>query len=338
VREAQHIDNETSQTQVQPGQAVKLLNDRLKYISRVNVDVADWLQVRIPTSRLGHKRRAAANGVGRNGGALKNSTRRHCASSQANNFPMTLQIWGKATTPASSPCTHPLTPSSVFSTPWQKIVSSTQALADSHSTLSQNIGRDVEMPLRDFASSSREMQAMATITGNLQSIGKDVELAQKKADKLKDKGGKAATSKVASAASEVENAQGQWDSQAPYVFERLQAVDEERVDHLRNVLTQYQTHITDCTTSAGSQGEECMNAILNVQTADEIKTYAMRTTRGISAAAPSSAAKRRMSRADIPPPPPPPTTDAGSSLAPVPSLSRPDELSSQRSSSCRLRV
>jgi hypothetical protein len=229
----------------------------------------------------------------------------------------------------------PLTDASIFSTPWQKIVSSTQALAESHYTLSQNIGRDVEMPLREFANSSREMQAMATITGNLQSIGKDVELAQKKADKLKDKGGKAAAGKVASAASEVENAQGQWDSQAPYVFERLQAVDEERVDHLRNVLTQYQTHVTDCVTAAGREGEDCMNAILNVQTADEIKTYALRTTRGLPATPATSAAKRRMSRADAPPPPPP-STDAGSSLAPVPSLPRPDELSSQRSSSCRL--
>lgn len=268
---------------------------------------------------------------------------KRCASSPPNNLPMKPRIWGIAAL-LPPPSRSRANPSSIFSTPWQKIVSSTHALADSHYSLSQNIGRDVELPLREFANSSREMQAMATITGNLQSIGKDVELAQKKADKLKDKGGKAAAGKVASAASEVENAQGQWDSQAPYVFERLQAVDEERVDHLRNVLTQYQTHVTDCVTSAGREGEDCMNAILNVQTADEIKTFSLRSTRGLpatstaTATATSSTAKRRMSRADASPAPPPPTTDAGSSLTPVPSLPRPDDLSTQRSSSCMVNI
>ena len=33
------------QTHLQPAQAVKVLDDRVKYINRVNVDIADWLQV-----------------------------------------------------------------------------------------------------------------------------------------------------------------------------------------------------------------------------------------------------------------------------------------------------
>ncbi|KAF2421828.1 hypothetical protein EJ08DRAFT_690123, partial [Tothia fuscella] len=279
-------------THIPPGQAVKILNDRIRYIGRVNVEVADWLQ-----------------------------ERRRIEEQYAQSM---RKLAGK-------PFSDEASDLGIFSTPWQKIVSSTQALAESHYNLSQNIGRDVELPLRDFATQNAEMQAIATITGNIQSLGRDVENAQKKADKLKDKGGKAAAGKVASAASEVENAQGQWDSQAPYVFERLQAVDEARVNHLRDVLTQYQTHIIDSGSTVESTSAETMNALLNLQTEDEIKTFAMKTTRTLPTA---TSARRRMSRAaEQPPPPPPPTTDVGSSLSPVPSLPRPDDLSSQRSSS-----
>jgi hypothetical protein len=242
--------------------------------------------------------------------------------------------------PAAPAESRALTSSSIFSTPWHKIVTSTETLAQSHHNLASNLGQDVEVPLRDFATGNREMQAMATITGNLQAIAREVDTAQKKADKLKEKGGKAAAGKVASAASDVENAQGQWDSQAPYVFERLQAVDEARVDHLRNVLTQYQTHVIESGSTISTSAEECLNALLNVQTADEIQTFALKTTRTLpTTTSTSTPAKRRMSRADTqssfaanPNASLSPTT---SQAAPIPPVPRLDDGSSQRSSSCK---
>jgi hypothetical protein len=194
------------------------------------------------------------------------------------------------------------------------------------------------------------MQAMANITGNLRAIAKEADNAHKKQAKLNEKGGKAAAGKVASAASEVEAAQGQWDSQAPYVFERLQAVDEARVDHQRNGLTQFQTHVIECFSATGSSAEECLNALLNVQTADEITTFAIKTTRSLPAVAPTTGAstgtstmgslmsttatqERRKSLRQESMPPPPPTTDAGSSLHPIPSVPRQDEAASNRSGS-----
>lgn len=121
---------------------------------------------------------------------------------------------------------------------------------------------------------------MSTIGGNLASVARDVENAQKKSDKLKDKGGKAATGKVANAASDVESAMSQWDSQAPYVFEKLQAVDESRCNHLRDVLTQLQTHEVDQVERNRVTAEQCLNALLNVETADEIKTFTLRVLSG----------------------------------------------------------
>lgn len=124
------------------------------------------------------------------------------------------------------------------------------------------------------------MQAMSTIQGNLASMARDVEKAQQKAEKLQGKGDRAAASRVANASSEVENAQSQWDTQAPYVFESLQAVDETRINTLRDVLIQMQTHEVDMVTKSQSTAEQCLNVLLSLQTEDEIKTFALRAVQG----------------------------------------------------------
>lgn len=158
---------------------------------------------------------------------------------------------------------------------------------------------------------------MPNMSGNLQALAKEMENAQRKADKLRDKGAKAAASKVANAASEVDNATSQWDSQAPYVLEALQAVDESRLDHLRDVLTQYETHEVDLVERNRSTVEQCLNALLNIQTADEIKTFTARTTGG------KPKIERQPSR----------TPPASSTLAPPTPPAGGDDGASQRSGS-----
>ncbi len=121
---------------------------------------------------------------------------------------------------------------------------------------------------------------MGTIQGNLAAIAKEVESAQKRADKLQGKGAKAAAGKVANATSEVDNANSQWESQAPFVFEKLQAVDESRLNHLREVLTQLQTHEVDQVERNRITAEQCLNTLLSVETADEIKGFSQRVAQG----------------------------------------------------------
>jgi hypothetical protein len=187
--------------------------------------------------------------------------------------------------------------------PWQRIVSGTENLAAAHETLATKIETDVENPLRTFASRNREMQAMTTVQGNLNSIAKELVSAQKKAAK----GGR----KADTATMTVDEASRQWESQAPYVFEQLQALDETRVNHLRDVLTQFQTHELDSTEKTRVSAESCLNALLNVETADEIKTFVARATdgrAGLLRRRSSAAASARPASAQIraPPTPPPP--------------------------------
>ncbi|KAI9809457.1 MAG: hypothetical protein M1827_006837 [Pycnora praestabilis] len=224
---------------LQPGEAVAALNDRVKRVGKINTEIADWLQERRRVEEV---------------------------------YVQSLKRLAQKQPPDES------SELGVFATPWQRIVSSTDSLAQSHSILAQKIEMDVERPLRDFGTKNREMQAISTMQGNLAAMAKEIESAQKKSDKLKDKGGKAAAGKVATATSDVESATSQWESQAPFVFEKLQAVDESRLNHLRDVLTQFQTHEVDQVERNRVTAEDCLNALLNVETADEIFTFAARTT------------------------------------------------------------
>ncbi|KAI5193668.1 hypothetical protein E4T39_08852 [Aureobasidium subglaciale] len=231
---------------LEPGQAISVLNDRVRQVGRLNSDIADWLQER---RRLEEQYSA---------GLRKLAKRSPPGDS--------IQDLGYFDPPKID----------IFSVPWTTLTSALETLAESHQVLAQRIEVDVERPLRDFGSTSREMQAMSTIQGNLTSMARDVENAQKKSERLNNKG----SNNAGRADSELEGAQSQWSSQAPYVFESLQSLDESRLNHLRDVLTQFQTHEIDAIEKTRVSAESVLNILLNIETADEIKTYALRVASG----------------------------------------------------------
>lgn len=117
------------------------------------------------------------------------------------------------------------------------------------------------------------MQNIYTISNNLSNIAKELEDAQGKSDKLSKKGNKANSQKVDMASSKLESAQQQWDSQAPFVFESLQALDESRVNQLRDLLTQYQTHETDLAERLQIVSAETLAVMLDISTEAEVQNF-----------------------------------------------------------------
>ncbi|CAG8174523.1 unnamed protein product [Penicillium nalgiovense] len=219
-----------------PGQATTVLSDRIRIINKVNADIADYLQERRRVEE------AYAQGL-----------RKLAHRPQADN--------GAAL--------------GIFQIPWQRIISATETLAVSHETLANKIEEDVERPLREFSSKNTEMKSMPGIQSDLAGLAKNVETAQKKVDKARAKGAKGAD-KLTSEIANAEEVHQQWDSRAPFVYEQLQAVDETRLNHLRDVLTQLETHEVDQVERGRQAAESCLNVLLNVETADEIKTFAAR--------------------------------------------------------------
>ncbi|EMC95592.1 hypothetical protein BAUCODRAFT_148488 [Baudoinia panamericana UAMH 10762] len=261
--------------QLQPGQAVDVLNDRVRQIDRLNVSLADWLQER---RRLEEQYSAG----------LRRLAQRHINDVDLG----------------------------IFSVPWATLTGAADTMSDSHSALAAKIEMDVEQPLRNFASSNREMQAMSTMQGNLGAMAKEVDKARQKAEKVQHKGDRAEAGRVANASSDVENAQTQWESQAPYVFENLQALDEARLNHLRDAMTQFQTHEVDLVQKSQSTAEHCLNVLLSLQTEDEIKTFALKAVSG----RPRADRSQRASIAQAPP------SRAGTSSTNLtPTISQPDD-------------
>ncbi|AEO66375.1 uncharacterized protein THITE_2114441 [Thermothielavioides terrestris NRRL 8126] len=225
---------------LQPGQAVQVLADRVKRIARTNQEIADWLQER------------------------RRVEEQYVAS-------LRKLLLFKVPNAASE--------LGVFQAPWDKILQSVDGIAASHQLFSQRIEKDVEQPLRNFQN-RKDMQNIHTMSANLQSMAKELDEATEKSERLSKKGGKANVQKVDMAAARLESANSQWESQAPFIFETLQALDEQRINHLRDVLTQLETHEIDQATRTQSAAEDVLNVMLEVDTSREVQNFVQRTTSG----------------------------------------------------------
>jgi hypothetical protein len=115
---------------------------------------------------------------------------------------------------------------------------------------------------------------------NLSAAAKAIDAAEERAEKLRKRGQKAKAQQVAEAATAVSNANAEWDSQAPFIFEKLQAADESRCNTLRDALTRLQTLELDNAQSTMQMAEANLTVILDINTSDEIKGFASKATLG----------------------------------------------------------
>lgn len=176
--------------------------------------------------------------------------------------------------------------------------------------------------MRAFPAKNKEIASIGTIQGNLLHLAKEYESAQEASDKLIRKGGKANAAKVENAAQRLATATAEWDSQSPFIFEKLQAVDETRLNHLRDVLTQYGTHEADQVERNRIAAETTLNSLLELDTGVEINNFAANATQGKPRVERRPAARTGST-----------VSAASSSLQPPPSLQRPsgEDSVSQRS-------
>ncbi|RSM12864.1 hypothetical protein CEP52_002152 [Fusarium oligoseptatum] len=140
---------------LQPGQAAHTLSERLKRMSRINIEVADWLQER---------RRVEEQYVQ----GLRKLTAFKVPNAQSE--------------------------LGVFQAPWNRIIDTVESIAHSHHQLADRIEKDIEHPLRNFHI-RKDFQNMNTMSNNLATMAKDLEEAQERSDKLSKKGGRANTQK-----------------------------------------------------------------------------------------------------------------------------------------------
>lgn len=265
---------------LQPLQAAHALNDRVKRISKLNIEIADWLQERRKIE---------------------------------DQYVLSLRKLSQFRVPNAQ------SELGTFQPQWDKIIQSADAMAMAHHLFAVKIDKEVEQPLRNFHTRN-EMQNIVTIQANLQGMAKEVDDAQKKSVALSKKGGKASAAKMDQASQRLDAATGQWESQAPFIFETLQALDETRMNHLRDVLTQYGTYEGEQAQQIQADAESVLNSLLDYNTANEIKHFVEKTTTGkpkIERQKPglrtsmsgASSGAAPTSSVNVPPPPPVPEDD-----------------------------
>lgn len=167
----------------------------------------------------------------------------------------------------------------IFQPSWDKILRSADAAAASHQLFAQLVEKDVEQALRQFQN-RKDIQSMQTMSVNLATMARELDDAKEKVEKLSKKGGKASTLKVDTATAKLESASSQWESQAPFILETLQALDEQRCNHLRDVLTQLETHEVDQSDRLRNAANGALATILEADTAREVENFANRATGG----------------------------------------------------------
>lgn len=181
---------------------------------------------------------------------------------------------------------------SVFQVPWSRVIESVERNAQSHQLFADRLGNDVEQPLRAFPQ-RQDTQNMTNIANNLATMARELDDARSQSDKLTKKGGKASTQKVDLASSKLESATQQWDSQSPFIFETLQVLDESRVNMLRDLLTQLQTHESDRAQRSTDIAVETLAQMLEISTEREVQSFVQKVTAGKSSLPPSRTVTRR---------------------------------------------
>lgn len=181
---------------------------------------------------------------------------------------------------------------SVFQVPWSRIIESVERNAQSHQLFADRLGNDVEQPLRAFPQ-RQDTQNMTNIANNLATMARELDEARSQSDKLTKKGGKASTQKVDLASSKLESATQQWESQSPFIFETLQVLDESRVNLLRDLLTQLETHESDRAQRSTDIAVETLAQMLEISTEREVQSFVQKVTAGKSSLPPSRTATRR---------------------------------------------
>ncbi|CAN8101847.1 unnamed protein product [Discula destructiva] len=225
---------------LQPTQTSQVVNERLKRINKVNTEIADWLQER---RRIEEQYAAGL---------------RKLLVFKVPNASSDLGIF------------HPS---------WDMILKASDAAAASHQLFAQRVDKDVEQALRQFQN-RKEVQNMHTMSTNLTTMARELDDAKEKVEKLSRKGGKASALKVDTATARLESASSQWESQAPFILETLQALDEQRCNHLRDVLTQFETHEVDQSDRLRVAANDALATILEANTATEVENFATRVTGG----------------------------------------------------------
>lgn len=155
--------------------------------------------------------------------------------------------------------------SGLFEAVWMTILSSTRDNSKAASSFAHKIHHDVEQPLRHF-SSQPQWEDMKTLHRELETLAHTY---QSNDDKLRKKN-----------KHPDDETRAQWESQAPYLLEQSEIIDESRLGYLKNSLTTFGTIEADYSDKSLKISEKILNNVLSFEPLDELAAFAAQVSKG----------------------------------------------------------
>ncbi|OLL22803.1 Cytoskeletal protein syp1 [Neolecta irregularis DAH-3] len=177
-----------------------------------------------------------------------------------------------------------------FNAIWQRILETTIELGASHSTFASKLAEEIEFTLLAFEAHDEDWHGMRHVESNIASLAKYVELAEGKVEKVKKKG-KALPTKVEQVLESMSIVRGQWETEAPFVFERFQAIDERRLEFIKDIYHKYENLEIEQAKRKTEISDGVLLDIGNLSVKSEIDNYVQRS---LLLGDPTAAAKPRL--------------------------------------------
>lgn len=324
---------------MQPDEAAQTFDGRVKRINKVNVEIADWLQVThlctaswprpLPSLPAAKKKAQPANGLPlfhstgttSHRGTIRQRLAKARPGQQGPGF--AIRAWVRTALRARprperttarrfrSPIPDGMLIASTFvchcsvlQAPWAQIVKAVERIAQSHEIFCQALNEQVERPLRAFQQDA-QVANLSNVSSNLNSLAKALQDAQSQSDKLNKKG-----KSNENVFLKLRDATQAWDAEAPLIFENLEDLDVSRIQRLQEKLDQYQTQESEQAARLLEIADETKNVVGRIDATAETHGFAARTTLGRpslptrTSTRMSSMAPGRQTSFDQPPPVP----------------------------------
>lgn len=177
----------------------------------------------------------------------------------------------------------------LFEAVWLGVVRSTKDSAKASGSFASKIHHDIEQPLRYFCAKSPQWADMKVLHDELDTLSHSFKVNDDKLDKLRKK----KHGQTEAQQHSLDEVRAQWESQAPYILEQAEVIDESRLGYLKNLLTTFGTIEADRSEKSLKISEGVLNNILSFEPIDDVAAYAAQVSKGGEMApAPSSHSMR----------------------------------------------
>lgn len=167
---------------------------------------------------------------------------------------------------------------------WASIVKSTRDSAEASMGFANKIHKEVQRPLRQFHKSAEWLDTRM-LEDELEKLGNAYKSHDETVEKLRRKSPSRQTEVAQQSLGQI---RVQWESQAPYIVDQVEAIDERRLGQIKTALTTFGTVQSDCANKGVAASEAVLSSVLAYDPSQDVAAFAAKLTAGVDVPRPSN--------------------------------------------------